>query len=75
MTSAVTSSRYPYLPVHVEIFVQQTIVFEFDIEPKVDTGFDGGLTVPKGVIPDSIPPFGTTEWQLGCRQRVSLFVL
>ena len=64
MIQAVTSSRYPYLSVHVEIFIQKTIVFEFDIEPKVDTGFDGGLTVSRGVIPDSIPPFGTSEWKL-----------
>src|SRR6185436_19521997 len=64
MIQSVTSSRYPYLPIHVEIFTQQTKVFEFDIEPMVDTGFDGGLTVPRGLIPSSIPPFGTSDWKL-----------
>jgi clan AA aspartic protease len=64
MIQAVTSSRYPYLPIHIEIFINKTMVFEFDIEPKVDTGFDGGLTVPRGIIPDHIPPFGISEWKL-----------
>ena len=72
MIQAVTSSRYPYLPVHVEIFTQQTIVFEFDIEPMVDTGFDGGLTVPQGVIPASVPPFGTSEWKLADDTEIKL---
>jgi predicted aspartyl protease len=64
MIQAVTSSRYPYLLVHVQILTQQVIVFEFDIEPSVDTGFDGGLTVPRGTILASIPPFGTSNWKL-----------
>lgn len=72
MIQAVTSSRYPYLPVHVEIFTQQTKVFEFDIEPMVDTGFDGGLTVPRGLIPSSIPPFGISEWKLADDTEVKL---
>ena len=72
MIQAVTSSRYPYLPVHVEIFTQQTIVFEFDVEPMVDTGFDGGLTVPQGVILASVPPFGTSEWKLADDTEIKL---
>ena len=70
MIQAVTSSRYPYLPVHVEIFTQQTKVFAFDIEPMVDTGFDGGLTVPRGIIPDSIQPFGTSDWKLADENEI-----
>jgi predicted aspartyl protease len=72
MIQAVTSSHYPYLPIHVEIFTQQTMVFEFDIEPMVDTGFDGGLTVPQGLIPSSIAPFGTSEWKLADDTEVKL---
>jgi hypothetical protein len=32
--------------------------FEFDIEALVDTGFDGGLTVPESYIPDRVPDSG-----------------
>lgn len=64
MIQAVSSSRYPHLPVHVQILTAQVVVLEFDIEPLVDTGFDGGLAVPRDLIPATLAPFGHSDWKL-----------
>src|SRR5690349_18994737 len=72
MIQAVTSSRYPYLPVHVQIITQGAIAYEFDIEPAVDTGFDGGLTVSSNVIPSHIPAFGHSDWKLADETEIRL---
>ena len=42
MIQAVTSTNYPYLQVHVQVGPdRRSPDFEFDVEPLVDTGFDG----------------------------------
>ncbi len=64
MIQAVTSSRFPYLQVHVQIGNQQYPDHEFDVEPLVDTGFDGGLAVPRSTIPDTVTPAGRSMWNL-----------
>ena len=48
------SSRFPYLSVHVRLGNLQYPDFEFDVDALVDTGFDSGLTVPQGLIPDRV---------------------
>ena len=64
MIQAVTSSRFPYLQVHVQIGNQQFPDLEFDVEPLVDTGFDGGLIVPRRMIPATVAPAGESTWYL-----------
>jgi predicted aspartyl protease len=65
MTPAVTSARFPYLPVNVKIGpVISSPLYEVNLEPMVDTGFDGGLAVPVGVIPDTMLPSGQMPWTL-----------
>lgn len=56
MIQAATSTRFPYLSIHVRLGNQQYPDFEFDIEALVDTGFDGGLTVPQDMIPSRVRP-------------------
>jgi len=61
---AIRSSRFPYIALHFQIGDQRAPAFEFDVEPLVDTGFDGGLAVPQGLIPDTIAPVGRSTWYL-----------
>jgi predicted aspartyl protease len=49
------------LPVHVRLGLLQYPDFEFDVEAHVDTGFDGSLTVPQGLIPDRVQPWNQQE--------------
>jgi hypothetical protein len=62
--SAVRSSRFPYLPVHVIIGHPMYPDFQLDIEAYVDTGFDGGLIVPLGLIPDRVRSAGDMKCHL-----------
>lgn len=64
-------SHFPYLTVRAEIYTGQTPVFEFEIESLVDTGFDGGLIVPRNLIPDTIAPFGRSRWKLADETEVA----
>jgi predicted aspartyl protease len=52
--SAVRSTRFPYLSVHVRLGNLQYPDFEFDVDALVDTGFSSGLTVPQGLIPSRV---------------------
>ncbi len=49
----VTSSHFPYLPVHLQIG-QRT----HDIEIFLDTGFDGDIAVPTDLVGEGRPPDG-----------------
>ena len=60
MIAPVRSSRFPYLPVHVIVGHTLYPDHELDVEAYVDTGFDGGLIVPTGLIPDRIRSIGET---------------
>ena len=60
MISAVRSSRFPYLPVQVRVGNRPYPDLVLDVEAYVDTGFDGGLIVPQGLIPDRIRVIGET---------------
>jgi hypothetical protein len=56
------SSSFPYLSVRVRIGNLQYPDCEFDVEAFVDTGFDGGLAVPQGLIPGHVLPRGQQTW-------------
>jgi predicted aspartyl protease len=56
--SAARSSRFPYLTVHVRLGNVQYPDVEFSIDALVDTGFDGGLTVPQALIPARVARYG-----------------
>lgn len=52
--SGARSTRFPYLSIHVRLGNLQYPDFEFDVDALVDTGFSGGLTVPRGLIPSRV---------------------
>lgn len=54
ISSSARSTRFPYLSVHVRIGNLQYPDFEFDVDALVDTGFDGGLIVPQGLLPSRV---------------------
>lgn len=56
MTGATTSTRFPYLQLHIQIGSPRNIEQELDVESLVDTGFDGGVAIPPGMIDPTIIP-------------------
>lgn len=70
MTKPVLSSHFPYLKVKVRIGSGKNIEQAFEIESLVDTGFSGGLAVPKGIIDSSITPYNDIAWQLADETEV-----
>jgi predicted aspartyl protease len=72
MTQFSSSSRFPYLPIHFIIGTPDSIEYEADLETLVDTGFSGGLAVPRDRIPSSISPDGITIWRLADNTEVQV---
>lgn len=64
MTKSTSSSRFPYLSIKVKIGSEKNIEQELEIEALVDTGFNGGLALPKSSINSSITPDNDMTWQL-----------
>ena len=57
MSVPVTSAHFPYLTIRVTI--RQPLARnqqEIRIEALVDTGFDGGVVIPKEFLDPSLPP-------------------
>jgi hypothetical protein len=54
ISSSARSTRFPYLSVHVRLGNLQYPDFEFDVDALVDTAFDGGLIVPRDLIPGRV---------------------
>lgn len=75
MSQSVSSSHFPYLPIHVKIGLDsESILFELDQEALVDTGFDGGLSIPKSLIIKPIVPAGHQLWKLADETEIVTFV-
>ena len=64
MTPSVSSSRFPYLPILVHIGTRRTVEQSIEIEPLVDTGFDGGVVIPQALLDPSLTPDSQTIWTL-----------
>jgi clan AA aspartic protease len=62
--STVTSTRFPYLSVHVRLGHPLYPDVEFEVEALVDTGFDAGLIVPSALIPQRVMPRGQQRCDL-----------
>lgn len=73
MIQGVTSLNFPYLQVHVQIGNQQFPDHELDVEPLVDTGFDGGLAVPRRMVPATVTPAGQSTWHLADGTEITAF--
>jgi len=59
MSQPVVSNRFPYLPILMALGQRGE-----DLEALLDTGFDGDLAVPPGLIPDGQRPTAYTRWIL-----------
>jgi clan AA aspartic protease len=70
MTSSETSTHFPYLQLHVQIGSPRQLEQGLDVEALIDTGFDGGLTVPAALIDAAIFPDTHLPWQLADGSQV-----
>lgn len=59
MTGGIVSRRFPYLPIRLEIRLE-----EHDLEALLDTGFDGDVVVPRALVASRFPPDGHIRWTL-----------
>jgi predicted aspartyl protease len=59
MSQRVVSSRFPYLPVHLDVDGHSE-----DVEALLDTGFDGDVAVPPSMVPGGQPPDYLETWTL-----------
>ena len=73
MIRAVNSSEYPFLDIRVQIGDRFAPDYEFEVRALVDTGFDGGLAVPRRLIPGSITPMGQSVWNLAEGTEITAF--
>ena len=61
MANSLSSSNFPYLPAHIQIGISK---ISLDVEALVDTGFGGGIAIPKNIVDLSHLPYMTTHWIL-----------
>ena len=64
MNQQITSSRFPYLPIRLQVR-QQT----YEAEALIDTGFDGGIAVPPDLL-EGQPPDWYQRWTLADGSQV-----
>ncbi len=55
----VVSARYPYVP--VQLVVDQQVI---EVEAFLDTGFDGDIVIPRGLISRGARPTSYLYWTL-----------
>jgi predicted aspartyl protease len=66
MNGRLVSDRFPYLPIRLTI--RGTT---FTLEALLDTGFDGDVIVPTGVISERLPPNNQITWTLADGSEVT----
>lgn len=64
MTDAVSSARFPYRRIQVQIGSPQQVQQELSVEALVATGFDGGVLLPMTMIDPAIAPDTHLPWLL-----------
>lgn len=62
MADSFLSTHFPYLPIHIQIGTSSKL--SLDVEVLVDTGFGGGVAIPRGTLDLSNLPFMNTKWVL-----------
>src|SRR5947208_1439923 len=65
------SERFPYVP--ITLIVRDLVV---EVDALLDTGFDGEIIVPTGLIPSSMRPHRYLRWTLvdGSRVRALAYI-
>jgi len=59
MSQRVVSSRFPYLPIQIRVRQRSD-----DVEALLDTGFDGDVAMPPGMVTNGQPPDYLETWTL-----------
>ena len=54
-----SSPRFPYLTARIKVHQR-----DVEVEALLDTGFDGDVAVPAGLLTDGHPPDGHSRWTL-----------
>jgi predicted aspartyl protease len=73
MSVPVASSHFPYLTIHGTIRQPATGSHrELQIKALVDTGFDGGVVIPKDRLDPSLTPVRYLPWSLADDSQVLL---
>jgi predicted aspartyl protease len=65
-TARLASSHFPYLPIHLEVRGHTA-----DLEALLDTGFDGAIVVPPGLVTNGRPPDQRSRWMLADGSEVA----
>jgi predicted aspartyl protease len=65
MNSRVTNDRFPYIRLRLRVRSQV-----IDLEALIDTGFDGALLMPEGIVEFDGPPDLALRWTLADGSRV-----
>jgi len=66
MSQSLTSSHFPYVPLHLEMGHRDA-----DVEALLDTGFHGDVALPAGLTTDGEPADGYLPWTLADGSEVS----
>src|SRR5688572_17542972 len=73
MSVPVASSHFPYLTIRVTIRQPRASNHqEIQFEALVDTGFDGGVVIPKALLDPSLTPVRYLPWSLADDSQVLL---
>ncbi len=67
MNQQLVSSRFPYLPIHVEAGSMN-----YDGDALLDTGFTGDVILPYGYLPDNASLIGSTPLTLPDDRRMEV---
>lgn len=70
MNQRAVSSRFPYLPIHLQVRINPTTDKEADLEALLDTGFDGDVVVPSNFHSNGHPPEAYLRWTLADGSQV-----
>jgi predicted aspartyl protease len=65
-TARLASSHFPYLPIRLEVRGHTA-----ELEALLDTGFDGAVAVPPGLVSNGRPPDHRSRWILADGSEVA----
>lgn len=71
MNPKFTNPNFPYLPIHIQVGIFQKKI-DLDLEVLIDTGFDGGIAIPKSFTDLSTLPFVKQTWKLADSTEISV---
>lgn len=63
--TSITSQHFPYIPLQVQVRQRKE-----KVEALLDTGFDGDIAIPKGMLTNGDPPDGLLPWQLADGSKI-----